>query len=779
MSGNENNNYLTTNETKYLTTRCDYYETQEAYIERIIKENFIRRYEINKSEFLDHGPIITKAKWIEKNITVVLKAVSRVSEFIKEYADLGNLRYYLNKNTINWEQKINIARQVTSGLYFLHKNEILHRDLHSKNVVIKKNGDGFKAIITNFGLSKALSRNSQSNQSLTERISFLYTDCWNGNPNLRPEIEQVYKSIHQEEMISGEKWKDSSQSYVIFLIPILVKQSSMRKDENISNNTTAIYSEVKNAPKKLDLEIFRIKKNLTIRYNGKLDVVTYSGEPLVYAVVNNNSDKPRSFWDKLRDRYPEFSSTKENPINDIFETDICLLFPIAEVTYDGPINKSFMRLYEDNVAELIAYEEIVPIFTFLEKVKHIYNSNAFINRLVPGISSKHQEIALKDWIDDIPLRNLPTWINKFPFRHGMIINQFGISIAKNQALTFTQIPIVSKRNNYYLKLIQPETRMEEILLRNNITHKLSSQLREILKKQMNISIQALPEKKFVATSQEDIDKIFEHTKNLNLSYLLTPNGQITKFLLAGIKTFDIDDNSTEAFIRIDFDYSVLDSSSYDVFGVILDNEDSTAKNIRGWNIIWMVIGKPFLVGAFSTNYRETKNIFHKALVDLTACYDNNYMIYIHLPFTLAKNSIIATLNIDQTRPSRFDLNICAVYPREEMTFKVDYREKKLESGVSSDTYRRLCTTNFGYWTIAISEHNNSQLAIKHIIKRRLPDLIQNYGVDIPFGSWKTLYHYLKNNGALLENQAKNIFKQIIEYASPEMISGLNYNPEIL
>ncbi|RIB13735.1 hypothetical protein C2G38_2248661 [Gigaspora rosea] len=173
---------------------------------------------------------------------------------------------------------------------------------------------------------------------------------------------------------------------------------------------------------------------------------------------------------------------------------------------------------------------------------------------------------------------------------------------------------------------------------------------------MNISIQALPEKKFVATSQEDIDKIFEHTKNLNLSYLLTPNGQVVMMnqIFDWFNEFGNNDEKLKL-IKIDqiipiykiLNYklqieieTILENRSYDVFGVILDNEDSTAKNIRGWNIIWMVIGKPFLVGAFSTNYRETKNIFHKALVDLTACYDNNYMIYIHLPFTLAKNSIV-------------------------------------------------------------------------------------------------------------------------------------------
>ncbi|CAG8595908.1 16472_t:CDS:2, partial [Racocetra fulgida] len=62
--------------------------------------------------------------------------VSRLNEeepflLVLEYADLGCLRDYLYKHRDNlmWEQKINIARQVTCGLHFLHKNEILHRDL--------------------------------------------------------------------------------------------------------------------------------------------------------------------------------------------------------------------------------------------------------------------------------------------------------------------------------------------------------------------------------------------------------------------------------------------------------------------------------------------------------------------------------------------------------------------------------------------------------------------------------------------------------------------------
>ncbi|CAG8598198.1 15310_t:CDS:2 [Gigaspora margarita] len=835
--------------------------------------------------------------------------------------------------------------------------------------------------------------------------------------------------------------------------------------------------------------------------NGKLDIVTYSGEPLVYITVNDSSDRPKSFWDKLRNCYPEFSSTKESPVNDIFEADVCLLFPIAEITYTGMTNKGFKHdlnskegafitdnyaeyghffakkllaggklilrnlanaksvqieqlkshlawaldsyhsqrenpfedvlifdfpiiettnknslknpkdlakwirhLYEDNVVEIISYEEIIPILTFLENVKYIYNSDAFINRLIPGISNKHQEITLKDWIDDIPLRNLLTWISKFPFRRGMLIDQFGISLANNQVLTFTQSPIVSKRNNHYLQLIHPETRMEEILLRNNITHKLSSipfieynpttridnvylflhnekieifldqcvaplpvfkkavedavrsfhpyralqevfnefgyflpksvvlgnQLGEILKKQMNTSSHTLIKKTFVASSQVDIDKILECTEDYDLNYLLTPNGQVvmmnqifdwfneiennehlnliridqiiplykilnynlqnkieiilenwldSRILLTGVKSFDMDDNSKESYVRINFDeHSVLDSCSYDVFGFVFDNKDirsencavnfglfdcygfsafitvkdSAAKNIKGWHIIWMIVGKPSLMGTFSENQRETNIAFQKVFVDLTMCYDDFF--YISLSSALSKDCIILfstsyspndqpELNFKIIRWFKDVLklksdtafsNICVVYPHEEMAFNVDFGDKLVaynlfghnldtndyDQFIDFNCYKNifltclnaefpvkqtkyLCTSNYGYWATAISKADKSQLAIKHIIKRRLLSLIQSYNTDVPFEAyfmreikhnnlvkylsiletettfllitelnynvratnWKTLHHYLKHNGALSEYQAKIIFKQIIECIS--------------
>ncbi|CAB4430784.1 unnamed protein product [Rhizophagus irregularis] len=73
---------------------------------------------------------------------------------VLEYANEGNLKGYLNKNfaSLKWNDKIRMALDITNGLKFLHSKEIIHRDLHSKNILVN-NGN---LIIADFGLSKKL-----------------------------------------------------------------------------------------------------------------------------------------------------------------------------------------------------------------------------------------------------------------------------------------------------------------------------------------------------------------------------------------------------------------------------------------------------------------------------------------------------------------------------------------------------------------------------------------------------------------------------------------------
>ncbi len=48
-----------------------------------------------------------------------------------EYADGGDLRVYLAEkfSTLDWDNKYQLAFDITNGVHYLHKERIIHRDL--------------------------------------------------------------------------------------------------------------------------------------------------------------------------------------------------------------------------------------------------------------------------------------------------------------------------------------------------------------------------------------------------------------------------------------------------------------------------------------------------------------------------------------------------------------------------------------------------------------------------------------------------------------------------
>ena len=50
---------------------------------------------------------------------------------VMEYVNNGTLRQYLSKNfnKMNWDLKLKFAKQISSAVFCLHENDIIHRDL--------------------------------------------------------------------------------------------------------------------------------------------------------------------------------------------------------------------------------------------------------------------------------------------------------------------------------------------------------------------------------------------------------------------------------------------------------------------------------------------------------------------------------------------------------------------------------------------------------------------------------------------------------------------------
>ncbi|KAF0531744.1 kinase-like protein [Gigaspora margarita] len=110
---------------------------------------------------------------------------------ILQYANKGNLRQYLESNfkSLQWDNKLRIAREIVSGLMFLHNENIIHRDLHSKNILIHDD----QPQITDFGLSQQINETSKtSNSVLNGMDQYIEPLCFKDKHYKRDKRSDIY-----------------------------------------------------------------------------------------------------------------------------------------------------------------------------------------------------------------------------------------------------------------------------------------------------------------------------------------------------------------------------------------------------------------------------------------------------------------------------------------------------------------------------------------------------------------------------------------------------------
>ncbi|RIB03737.1 kinase-like domain-containing protein [Gigaspora rosea] len=106
---------------------------------------------------------------------------------ILQFANNGNLRDYLRNKQIegvykiSWVELIQIAGDIANGLKHLHDKHIIHRDLHSKNVLLN---DG-RALITDFGISKHLNDTTTSSSDKGGVPAYIEPQCYLQDGNVK------------------------------------------------------------------------------------------------------------------------------------------------------------------------------------------------------------------------------------------------------------------------------------------------------------------------------------------------------------------------------------------------------------------------------------------------------------------------------------------------------------------------------------------------------------------------------------------------------------------
>ncbi|CAJ0848525.1 14153_t:CDS:2 [Entrophospora sp. SA101] len=100
-----------------------------------------------------------------------------------------NLHKYLSTNDLSWTQKLKLAKELTSALYCLHVNNIVHGGLTSKNINILNEPCKLCYMIVYENLRE------EQVKDTPEFYEKLYKSCWRFESEERPDIEQVLECI--------------------------------------------------------------------------------------------------------------------------------------------------------------------------------------------------------------------------------------------------------------------------------------------------------------------------------------------------------------------------------------------------------------------------------------------------------------------------------------------------------------------------------------------------------------------------------------------------------
>ncbi|RIB30623.1 hypothetical protein C2G38_2152075 [Gigaspora rosea] len=145
-------------------------------------------------DFIDELKLLRKVSCHPNVITFYAVTKDNYGHYnmILEYANEGTLREYLkiNSTKLRWADKLCIAKELAHGLLFLHNSDIIHRDLHSKNILIHQS----QPKITDFGLSKQINENSSTSSSIIHGMpAYIEPQCF---------IDQKYKRDKRSDVYS-------------------------------------------------------------------------------------------------------------------------------------------------------------------------------------------------------------------------------------------------------------------------------------------------------------------------------------------------------------------------------------------------------------------------------------------------------------------------------------------------------------------------------------------------------------------------------------------------
>ncbi|NXT26009.1 TESK1 kinase, partial [Syrrhaptes paradoxus] len=106
---------------------------------------------------------------------------------LTEYINGGNLEQLLDSPVLlSWSVRVKLALDIAHGLRYLHSKGIFHRDLTSKNCLVRCEANGYTAVVGDFGLAEKIPTYSEGTEK--EPLAVVGSPYWMAPEVLRGEI---------------------------------------------------------------------------------------------------------------------------------------------------------------------------------------------------------------------------------------------------------------------------------------------------------------------------------------------------------------------------------------------------------------------------------------------------------------------------------------------------------------------------------------------------------------------------------------------------------------